>query len=213
VPPIGTPVTTTPTVVTSPGGSTGTTPATPSGATTPGDTSVPATTTPSAATPEVTTDSPGASRSPWLVVAVVAALAVLVVAACLGFVLTAKARRRARRRTAAPNDAVLGAWEEALDHLHDARVPTDAALTPLELGRRISPAAPGANRPLRDLARAYTATRYGTLDATPDDAARAWEAVDAFSDALDAEITWRERWRRRFDPSTLMTSSNVRRRR
>ncbi len=213
VPSIGAPITTVPPVVTSPSGPTGTTPVTPSsapGATTPGATNVPATTTPNAATPEVTTESPGADRSPWLVVALVLLLVVLVVAACLGFVLSAKARRRTRRRSGAPNDAVLGAWEEALDQLRDARIPTNAALTPLELGRRI-PTAPGAHRPLRDLARSYTTTRYGNVDATTDDAALAWQAVDAFSDALEADITWRERWRRRFDPSTLVTSSSARR--
>ena len=80
---------------------------------------------------------------------------------------------------------------------------TDPALTPLELARRIPDGAPGASRPLRDLARQYTTVRYGAVVPTPDDATRAWEATDALTDALDADLTWQERWRRRLDPRAL----------
>ncbi|MET0421295.1 MAG: DUF3488 and transglutaminase-like domain-containing protein [Acidimicrobiia bacterium] len=177
--------------------------------TAPSATTVPGTPPATAATPEVTTASGDSNDGPWLAIALVIAIVVLAIVAVLGFIVWAKARRRARRRAAEPDDAVLGAWEEALDHLRDARITPDPALTPLEVGRAITPGAPDAIRPLHELARRYTAVRYGPLDATPDDAARAWEAVDSLGDALDASINWRERWRRRLDPSTLVRSSGT----
>jgi hypothetical protein len=96
-----------------------------------------------------------------------------------------------------------GAWDEALDHLRQSHVSTDPALTPLELARVIPERAPGASRPLRELARQYTAARYSTLTPNEDDAARAWAATDELTEALEAHLTWRERWQRRLDPRTL----------
>jgi hypothetical protein len=125
-------------------------------------------------------------------------------------VTTMKARRRARRREGAPADAVQGAWDEALDELREARVRTDPALTPLELARVIPDGAPAATRPLRDLARRYTTARYGDVAPTSDDAAHAWESIDALSDALGADLGWKERWRRRLDPGTLRARERTR---
>ena len=103
-----------------------------------------------------------------------------------------------------------GAWDEALDHLRQSHVATDPALTPLELARVIPERAPEAGRPLRDLARRYTTARYGAATPTADDAARAWEATDALADALEADLTWRERWRRRLDPRALSRTRRLR---
>ncbi len=162
--------------------------------------------TPAAApapTPSVSADDGSRSTSLWLPVVVVVLLVVAVVAAYVLFVTATKARRRTRRREGEPTAAVQGAWDEALDQLRDARVPTDPALTPLEVARVIPDGVPAANRPLRDLARRYTTARYGAAAPTVDDADRAWAAFDALSDALEADLGWRERWRRRLDPSTL----------
>ena len=186
------PATTTPTVTTPATGSngngtTGTTPVAPT------------------ARPKVSANSSGGGAGPWLLVVGVLALVALVVAAYTGAVLTAKRRRRARRRDAPdPVVAVVGAWEEALDRLHEAAVAPDPALTPSELAR----AAPSdtnvaAAEPLRQLARTYNAARYGNAVTGPDDARDAWTSVDELQRALDDDVSWRERWRRRLDPSTL----------
>ncbi|MET0627243.1 MAG: DUF3488 and transglutaminase-like domain-containing protein [Acidimicrobiia bacterium] len=158
---------------------------------------------PAPATPEVTTDDPGSGRSPWLVVVLVLVAIVLVIVGYIVLVTLVRTRRRSHRRDAAPSDAVQGAWDDALDQLRLARVPTDPALTPLELARVIPAGTPAAGRPLRDLARQYTAARYSAAVPTPDDATRAWESADALAAALDTDVGWRERWRRRFDPAAL----------
>jgi transglutaminase-like putative cysteine protease len=188
--------------ITQPGG--GTTPTAPTDATTAptGGSTPPAT----AAAPLVTTESPDGSSSPWFVVIALLLLVVVAFGAYVAIVLTTKTRRRSARRDAPPTESVVGAWEEALDELRAAHVDTDAALTPLELGRTIPAGVPGASRPLRELARTYTAARYGASGATPDDAERAWASMDELSAALDGDLSPRERWRRRLDPTTLRTA-------
>jgi transglutaminase-like putative cysteine protease len=167
---------------------------------TPGTTPAPPT-----ARPNVSADSSGSNSGPWLLVAGIVALVALVVGGYVGAVLTAKRRRRAHRRDAPdPAVAVVGAWEEALDRLSEASVTPDPALTPIELAR----AAPAetnvaAEEPLRRLARTYNAARYGDAATGPDDARDAWTSVDQLERALDRDLSWRERWRRRLDPSTL----------
>lgn len=156
-------------------------------------------------TPRVSTTEHDRGSNPWLVVLALLAAIVTAVVLYIVAVITAKSRRRARRRGAAePTAAVRGAWEEALDSLHEARVPRDPALTPLELAR----SAPrhgvtAATRPLRSLARSYTVARYGTNDPSTDDVDRAWASVDELDRALDAGVTRWQRLRRRLDPSTL----------
>jgi transglutaminase-like putative cysteine protease len=181
------PPSTTPTPGGTNGGNPGTTPVTPT------------------VRPAVSADSTGGDSGPWLLVVGVILLVLVVIGAYVGTVLTAKRRRRARRRdTPDPAAAVIGAWEEALDRLHEASVTPDPALTPRELAR----AAPSdtnvaAEAPLRRLARTYTAARYGDAATGPDDARDAWTSVDELERALDRDLSWRERWRRRLDPSTL----------
>jgi transglutaminase-like putative cysteine protease len=161
-------------------------------------------TTAPAPRPSVTTATPGGSHV-WLAV-VLGVLAVLaLVAAYVGGVLGAKSRRRKRRREAPDTaDAVRGAWAEALDRLHEARLPSDPSLTPLELAR-CAPArtAPGTAAPLRALARTYTTARYADVAPGPGDAESAWAAVAQLEHALSDGLPLRERWRRRLDPSTL----------
>jgi transglutaminase-like putative cysteine protease len=183
----------------------------------PPPTAVPTTTTPSGAgtttpattnaplTPRVSTDEPDGGSNIWLIVVAVLAVLVLVPLAYAMFVIIAKSRRRARRRGAEdPAAAVHGAWEEALDRLHEAHVPRDRALTPLELARDAPRhGVTAATRPLRTLARSYSTTRYSNATTTPDDARRAWDSVDEIDRALDTGLSRRERWRRRLDPSTL----------
>jgi hypothetical protein len=196
----GAPVATVPTTTTPPGGSA-------PGGTSAGGNTAPATTR-APVTPTVSTERAGSSTS----TAVIVLAAFVAIAALFGgyvlVVVAAKSRRRARRRAAPPAAAVQGAWEEALDRLHDAQVDRDPALTPLELARsapRLGVTA--ATRPLRAIARSYTAVRYGHSDATPADAEAAWAAVDALDRALEDGVSRRERWRRRLDPSSLRAGS------
>lgn len=172
-----------------------------------GDGTAPPPTAAPAPSPVVEADDGSGSGSPWLVVALTLLAIVVAVAGYALAVTTTKARRRARRRAGSPADALQGAWDEALDQLHDARVPTNPASTPLELARVIPEGAPGATRPLRDLARRYTRARYSETAPSATDAERAWASTDALQDALEGGLGWRERWRRRLDPSSLRTRS------
>jgi hypothetical protein len=182
---------------------------TPDGGSGAGGTAVPPTT---AAPPPLTvsTAEPSSGRGPWVWLLAIALVAAVIVAVYVALVLTAKSRRRTRRREAEPSVAVQGAWDEALDRLRDAHVEPDPALTPLELARRApSYGATAATRPLRSLARSYTIVRYGESGASREEADRAWAAVEELDAALDADLSRRERWRRRLDPSTLRARARV----
>jgi hypothetical protein len=138
---------------------------------------------------------------------VVAALVVvLLIGGYVAFVLAAKQRRRARRHDAAdPAAAVTGAWAEALDRLHESAVIPQPTETPFELAVS-APAATNdaAASPLHELARAYSAARYGDGEVALDDARAAWASVDELERALDDGLPWSRRWRRRLDPTTLV---------
>ena len=151
-------------------------------------------------------------NSAWTLVALVAVGILLIVGAYGATVMLLKRRRRARRHDADPALAVQGAWDEALDRLHEARQRADPALTPLELARATATrTTPETARPMRALARAYTTTRYGDRPPEPDDARQAWDSVDELERALEEPLSFRERWRRRLDPSTLRVPTGSRR--
>jgi transglutaminase-like putative cysteine protease len=192
---------------TAPSGSNGTGVTTPGGAA--AGTAVPPTTAAPLA-PSVST-TVASDSSVWSVVALVAGSIALIVGAYVVTVVMLKRRRRARRRDAEPAIAVQGAWDEALDRLQEARLRADPALTPLELAR-VTPTrtTPETARPMRALARTYTTTRYGERPPAPDDARQAWDSVDELERALDEHLTFRERWRRRLDPSTLRVPAGSR---
>ena len=165
--------------------------------TTPGTTPVPATLAPA--------ESSSSSTDAWLpVVAVVGAL-LLAVVGYVGAVLALKRRRRNRRQQAVdPVFAVTGAWEEALDRLHEASVVPGPAQTPLDLAASVRRGANAATAaPMHELARVYGAARYGEGAVADDDARAAWESVDELERALDDGTRWSTRWRRRLDVSTL----------
>jgi hypothetical protein len=160
--------------------------------------------------PNVTAASPDHSIGLWLPVLGSLLALTLLIAVYVIAVLTAKARRRARRREAtSPSAAIMGAWEEALDQLREADLVSDPALTPLELARTaLMGPTPKTAPPLRQLARVYTAARYGEGAVGPDDALGAWTSFDEIEDALEREQSWRQRWRRRLDPTTLTRGRN-----
>jgi hypothetical protein len=151
-------------------------------------------------------------NSVWTLVALVAVgIGVLVGAYVAAVMLLKQRRRRARRHDDDPALAVQGAWDEALDRLHEARLRADPALTPIELARATTTrTTPETGRPMRALARTYTTTRYGDRAPDPEDARKAWESVDELERALDEPLSTRERWRRRLDPSTLRVPAGSR---
>jgi hypothetical protein len=152
------------------------------------------------------TTSSSSSTGAWLPVLVALGLVILAIGAYVGAVLGLKRRRRSRRHTAAdPVVAVTGAWEEALDRLHEADVVPRAAQTPLDLASDV-PAGTTASTalPMHALATAYGAARYGDGAVAPDDVTGAWNSLDALERALDDGVSWPRRWRRRLDPSTLV---------
>jgi transglutaminase-like putative cysteine protease len=195
---------------------------TPAPATVPPVTAAPAPTPGSASNPSGTGTAPGgstpvppkvaptssssSSTDAWVLVLAVLALVVLVVAAYVFAVLALKRRRRGRRRSAATAAlAVTGAWEEALDRLHEADVVPDAAQTPLDLAGSVPDGTtPATAQPMRELARVYGAARYGDDAIASDDARGAWDSLDELERALDDGVSWRRRWRRRLDVSTLV---------
>jgi hypothetical protein len=139
-------------------------------------------------------------------VLVVLALIVLVMAGYVGSILLLKRRRRQRRRDAAdPAVAVTGAWVEALDRLHEADVAPRATQTPFDLAASVPAGTTAATaRPMRDLARTYGAARYGDGAVDDTDVRAAWSSLDELERALDRDVSWSRRWRRRLDASTLV---------
>jgi transglutaminase-like putative cysteine protease len=200
------------TTVAPPQATTAPTPSTTPGAAPPaaGGGNPPASTAP-AATPKVSEPaSSGGNRSPWMFVALVVLVISGIVGAYVAFVVVAKQRRRARRRTGDPGAAVQGAWDEAIDRLREAHQQPDPALTAIEMSR-VTPAivAPATAAPMRALARTYTATRYGDQPAAEHDADQAWASLEALERALDDSVSGRERWRRKLDVSTLRKPTRV----
>jgi transglutaminase-like putative cysteine protease len=110
-------------------------------------------------------------------------------------------RRGQRRRHAKdPRRRVLGAWNEALDHLHSAGVPPKPAATSLEFATRFAPAhgAGIAGGPeLLELARLQSAAMYSEESPTSADASYAWEQADTIRDTVRHTIARPTRWRRR----------------
>jgi transglutaminase-like putative cysteine protease len=156
------------------------------------------------ASPAVSAESGGGGWDAWLPAVLALGVLLVLVGGYVTAVLVAKARRRARRRDARdPAAAITGAWQEALDRLHEADVAWDPALTPMELAREAPRhTTPGSASPMHRLAGTYTAARYGGA-ANDDDARAAWTSVDELERALTGDLTWHRRWRRRVDAKTL----------
>jgi transglutaminase-like putative cysteine protease len=115
-----------------------------------------------------------------------------------------KRRRRSRRRGAANARArVAGAWSEAIDRLREVGMAPVPTATPIEFAHR-SQVDAEAGRSLGRLAGLFTKALYSAGDPSDDEARQAWEAVENLNRALDAGDTLIGRWRRRFNPMTLI---------
>jgi hypothetical protein len=158
--------------------------------------------------PDPQTDDTGSDLA-WMI-ALMLALVLLVVAPVVT-ILGLKAGRRSRRRSHAdPAEAISGAWSEAVDDLSDRRVTWPASATPLEVADRV-PTFVGAatEEPLRALADAYGAVRYGTRRPPEGAADDAWQQVDALRAALNGSTTFLRRLRARLDPTTLRSRAST----
>jgi transglutaminase-like putative cysteine protease len=124
-------------------------------------------------------------------------LGALAFAAYAGSTLWRRSHRR--RHDKDPRRRVLGAWNEALDHLLTAGVPPKPAATALEFASRYAPAyGAGAGGPaLTELARLQSAAMYAERPPTPADASHAWEQTDTIRDTVRRTIARPTRWRRR----------------
>jgi len=127
-----------------------------------------------------------------------------IVLGALGFVATAAftlwRRGRRRRHDRDPRRRVLGAWNEALDHLRTAGVPPRPSATSLEFALRYAPAhgaGRAGGRALMELARLQSAAMFAAQPPSDDDAARAWEEADAIKSEVRHTIARPTRWRRR----------------
>jgi hypothetical protein len=182
-------------------------------------TSAPATSTPVSGTPvpgsgnaaHVAIDATRASGGRdgftfgwWFAIALLAgALAGAIVVASV-IVVTKGRRRRNRRERSEPAAALTGAWEEVLDRLGEVGIDRQPSRTPLELAAYVPGSVPDdVVAPLRDLAEAYSAARYGPTPPDADLVRRAWRDAKSVSSALRAGAGVRERWRRRLDPTPL----------
>ncbi len=95
---------------------------------------------------------------------------------------------------------MLGAWNEALDHLHAAGVPPRPAATALEFATRYAPvrgAGTAGGPALLELARLQTTAMYAEEPPTAADASYAWEQADSIRDTVRRTIARSVRWRRR----------------
>jgi transglutaminase-like putative cysteine protease len=117
-----------------------------------------------------------------------------------------KALRRWRRRHASTDRArVVGAWDEAIERLAEARIHRRPSSTPVEFAMREAPAsgAGDAGPPLLSLAHLATTALWAPDDPTVEEADDAWKSVKALEVALRRNAAPRARVRRRLDPRVL----------
>ena len=191
------------------GGPTAVQPVTPGNSTTttgaPTTSAVPPTLAPGLDPGQVVTPSPVATHhhtSPLVVGFFVVVGAIVL--GVLGFVVMAAftlwRRGRRRRHDKDPRRRVLGAWNEALDHLRTAGVPPRPSATSLEFALRYAPAH-GAGRAggtaLLELARLQSAAMFAADPPTDGDATQAWEQADTIRSEVRHNIARPTRWRRR----------------
>ncbi|MQY09574.1 transglutaminaseTgpA domain-containing protein [Actinomadura macrotermitis] len=139
---------------------------------------------------------------PWWAYAL-AAVAVLI-AGYLGAALTAPALRRRRRRAGTPAARIVGAWQQALEHLADVGLGTARTLTAHEVARfgarHVGDDSLAHLRPLADL---VDRTRFAQAEADPRAADRAWEHSDGLGRLVTAKAGRLRRLRRRLHPRSL----------
>ena len=156
-------------------------------------------------------DTPSSRSTGSRVLNAVLVVFALVVGALVLFVVSVtglKALRRWRRRHApTERGRVIGAWDEALERLAEARIHRRPASTPVEFAMHEGPAggAGGAGPPLLALAHVATTAFYAPDEPTKEVADGAWTTVSELEKALRENASPRARIRRRLDPRVLRT--------
>jgi hypothetical protein len=154
-------------------------------------------------------DAPVGGRS-WRRVAqwsgVVAGSCVLVAAVGAATVAAIKRRRTARRRaTNDPRQAVIGAWHDVLDRLHERGIPSTRHMTVEEIVQYSEPVSTSLAGMFRPVSKAL----YGDGVISDDEAAQAWKSRDRFVHSLQRNESRRCRVRRAIDPRPLLTQSST----
>jgi transglutaminase-like putative cysteine protease len=161
-------------------------------------------------TPTATQDDPGLSRRQKALVGIGLALGALVVAYPLVVVGWKRERRRRRRSDPRGAAAISGAWDEALDRLLEAGVDVDPSATPLEAAATIRH---HTNRavatPLADLASRHTEAAYSPADPGRPEIEAAWGSCERVVAALERDLAWKHKLRRRLDPRPLLRRAPV----
>jgi transglutaminase-like putative cysteine protease len=147
----------------------------------------------------------GLSRRQEVLAGAGALLVALLVAYPLVVVGWKRTRRRRRRHDPRGATAISGAWDEAVDRLLEAGVDVDPAATPLEAAAEVRH---HTNRsvavPLAELASCHTESAYAPSDPGAPQIEAAWGACDRVVQALERDLSWRHKLRRRLDPRPLV---------
>ena len=130
---------------------------------------------------------------------------ILVVVALAGIVLFKRRRRIRRRRASNPNDAVAGAWFEAVDHLRDRGFDPSTDLTERELASRAASAVgrPDLRRPLHELSRLFGRARYSRRPLEEGISSTAWHLVETIEAETNRGSRPIQRVRARTSPRSL----------
>jgi hypothetical protein len=151
------------------------------------------------------THDDGLSRRQKVLAGVGALLGALLVSYPLVVVGWKRSRRRRRRHDRRGATAITGAWDEVVDRLLEAGVDVDPAATPLEAAAEVRH---HTNRnvagPLAELASCHTESAYSPVDPGPPQVEAAWGACERVVAALERDLSWRHKLRRRLDPRPLV---------
>ncbi|MDR0344413.1 MAG: DUF3488 and transglutaminase-like domain-containing protein [Nocardiopsaceae bacterium] len=150
----------------------------------------------------------GPAGSPWWPMAAAAAAALLLAGYGTAVAAAPVLRRRRRRREPAPDRRIVGAWQQALEHLGRAGLRPGRALTAHEVADLAATAGEDAGSRLAPLAGLVNQAGFGPPPAAGDlltaaDADDAWRHADALGRIVTRSASPSRRLRRRLHPRSL----------
>ncbi len=129
-------------------------------------------------------------------------LAVLLSGLALTGIALLKRRKTAQRRSGAPREAVIGAWNDVLDRLTEVGVSTTSVMTVEE----VVEATEASSAVLAGLYRPVNRALYSDSEVTEADSEQAWRARDRFVRSLNRRSSFRQRLFQAVNPRPLFTS-------